>query len=257
VGYVGGDLKLASEPHMNLSSLILEHEWSVYRDVIEAASWQNLRFCLGGGLAFSAYSERKRGTKDIDLFILKEDRAAFVELLSNIGYVDYHDREPYDQSWIYRGYLEKVVLDLIWCLPNHRVCVEPDWFERGAQASIHGQTVHLIPPEDVIRSKVYVLQRDACHWSDLLNLLEFHGDKLDWHYLLSKDISDMRLLGGLLNVFAWISPAKAQLFPEFVWGHVGLLPPTEKSTKEDRAFLLDSRDWFGPGQNEANELKKH
>ncbi len=240
---------------IDLSELVLQHEWSVYQDLIEAAAWQNLRFCLGGGLAFSSYSKRQRDMKDIDLFILKEDRQAFIDLLNAMGYADYFDKEPYDQTWIYRGHLvDRVVLDLIWTLPNHRVDVEADWFERGKLAAVYGQRFRLIPPEDVIRTKIYVLQRDGCHWPDLLNILEHLGPSLDWEYLIPKMGADVRLLGALVATFAWLCPKVAAEFPPDVWGRMGLTAPEEKATDEDRARLLDTREWFGGGREEANEL---
>lgn len=243
-----------NEERLDISGLILRHEWSVYQDVIEAAAWQNLRFCLGGGLAFSAYSKRQRGMKDVDLFVLKQDREAFINLLTAVGYEDYYDREPYDRTWIYRGYMQKVVLDIIWTLPNHRLSVESDWFARGMQVVVHGQPVRLIPPEDVVRTKIYVLQHDRCDWTDLLNLFEFQGPELDWDYLLSHDVADLRLLGSLLNVFAWISPERAAQIPASVWDRLSIAPPAERALSENRACILDSRDWFGPGCSEARAL---
>lgn len=246
-------LPINPEPIADLSDLIYPHEWSVYRDVIEAAAWQNLRFCLGGGLAFSAYCERRRGMKDIDLFILREEKEAFIELLCGAGYEDYYDREPYDRTWIYRGYLDKVVLDLIWSLPNHRIDVTSDWFERGLTASVHGQQVHLIPVEEVIRSKIYVLQHDRCDWPDLLNILDHQAENFNWHVLLQGLGEDARLFGALLCTYGWLNPAGARRIPPFVWQACGAMVPDEVET-EHRAHLLDTRDWFGEGEDAAREL---
>src|SRR5215217_8075742 len=113
-----------SESHLDLSDLVPEHEWAQYSDLVEAAAWRNLPYCLGGGLAFSAYSYRRRGMKDVDLFIHERDRNAYVDLLDAIGYEDFYDTQPYDRTWIYRGTRNGVVLDLIWTLPNHRVDID-------------------------------------------------------------------------------------------------------------------------------------
>jgi hypothetical protein len=244
----------SEETLADLSDLVPDHEWAHYADLIEAAAWRNLPYCLGGGLAFSAYSFRRRGMKDVDLFIHERDKDAFIELVGAIGYEDFYETQPYDRTWIYRATRNGVVLDLIWTLPNHRVDIDDLWFERGMKAKVHGHRITLIPPEEVIRAKLYVVQHDRLDWPDLLNVLACSAGTMDWEFLLERTAPDERLLGSLLAMFAWVDPGGAAAVPPEVWSRVGLLSPKETETEEDRPWLLDTRDWFGEGVTEAREV---
>jgi predicted nucleotidyltransferase len=235
---------------MDLSELIPVEEWEAYLPVLEAADEQGIRYCLGGGLAFSAYSHRRRNTKDVDLFILQEELDRYLAILRNLSCGDYFEKQPYDRSWIYRADCTGVVLDLIWSLPNHRVRVEPDWFGHGKKVTVHGREVELIPIEELIRTKIYVLQSDRCDWPDLLNVLYQEHHSINWELVVEKMSPDGSLLGALLAVFAWLRPETAKEIPAFVWEATGFTAPTDEPVREDRVMLLDTRHWFGPGFTE-------
>src|SRR5205807_4613166 len=121
--------------------LIPDCEWNLQRTVIERAQARNLPFALGGGLAFSAYSGRWRNTKDVDLFITPDNRETMTELLDECSFEDYFPQKEYDRSWIYRGFRDDVILDIIWTMPNHRMVVDSDWIARGIDVRIHGMQV--------------------------------------------------------------------------------------------------------------------
>lgn len=77
---------------------------------------------------------------------------------------------------------------------------------------------HVLPVEEMIWDKLYVMQRDRCDWPDTLNLLYAAGPTLDWQYLFGRLASDAPL---------------------------GLPPPQAgPDTDRARADLLDRRAWF-------------
>ena len=229
-------------------ALIPEMEWVEYRAVIDKMRERGIRFALGGGLAFSEYANRVRNTKDLDLYIYPWDRDDAREALLSTGFADYFDEKPYDRTWIFRGYKEPVIVDLIWTSPNHRFQVDPRWLSRGRDVVIRGTRMKLIPPEELIWAKLYVLQNDRCDWTDILNILGNLGPMLDWRHLLDRVGADKPLLAALLATFRWMAPDRARALPQWLWEQVGLcrqdLDGTGETT-EDRAPLLDSRDWFG------------
>jgi hypothetical protein len=232
-----------------LWELIPPHDWALYRVVLEKALAQGLRFALGGGLAFSAYARRWRNTKDMDLYVLPDDRQAMIDLVRTSGFADYFEQEPYDRRWIYRSYRERVIVDVIWQMANQRAAVDDRWLSRGTEVTIHGVTVRLLSVEELIWAKLYVLQRDRCDWPDLLNLIYVQGGQLDWSYLLDQLGEDAPVLGGVMSVLGWMCPTRAQQLPEWIWTRLGLFkPPTGPDCQENRrrVRLLDSRDWFGP-----------
>jgi hypothetical protein len=236
-------------PKVDWSQVIPDQQWALFRPVLITARARGLRFAIGGGLAFSAYSGRLRNTKDMDLFVRPADREALITLLTEAGYQDYYEQLPYDRKWIYRGIRDGEIIDVMWQMANYRTEVDDDWLTRGPIVEIRGEEVRLLAPEELLWSKLYVLQRERCDWPDLLNILYTVGPELDWAHLLERLADDAPVLGGLLNVFGWLCPERARDLPSGLWHQVGLLgPATGPRCDEDRrrVELLDRRDWFGP-----------
>lgn len=234
---------------LDFSQLIPEHQWSLYRPVLEAAQERGVRFAIGGGLAYSAYARRWRNTKDIDLFVLPAQRETLIDLMRRAGFEDYYGRLPYDQKWIFRGYRDGVIVDAIWQMANYRAQVDEVWVTQGREIDIHGMRLKLLPVEELVWSKLYVLQRDRCDWPDLLSILYVQGANLDWSHLLDRVGDDEPLIGALLNLLGWMCPARAMALPDWVWDHLGLPEPNPGPNCEEdrrRVRLLDSRNWFGP-----------
>lgn len=237
--------------HRRLSELIPPHDWELCRPIIRDAEEAGIPCGLGGGLAFSFFSCRRRNTKDVDLLIRPQDREKIIELLTKHGFEDYYDQESYDRSWIYRGFRDGVIFDVIWTLPNHRFEVDDDWFRRSISTNIHGQEIKLITMEDLIRVKLFVLQRKRSDWPDIMNLLYQQAENIQWRTLICLLDQDAPLLGALLQVYAWMCPTCAQAIPTEVWGMIGLRVPNFEPVTEDRKFLLDTQDWFGPTEGIA------
>jgi hypothetical protein len=105
----------------------------------------------------------------------------------------------------------------------------------------------VIPLEELIWSKLYVLQRDRCDWPDILNLIYSAGPHVDWAHLMNRVAEDLPLLKGVLSVFSWVSPHQALSIPSRVWKSVGLPAPEQEQDPEGRPprpDLLDTRPWF-------------
>jgi hypothetical protein len=233
----------------DLSHLVPREDWTYVGPALEKMRSRGLRFALGGGFALSAYSNRVRATKDLDLFVRPEDRQRFIEALTDSGFTDYHETCPYDRSWIYRGYRDRAIVDIIWEMANHRAAVDERWLCGDRCVRLYGTRLRVIPLEELIWAKLYVMQHDRCDWPDLLNLLDSAVDSIDWRRLLLRVGDDTDLLGSLLGSFRWLSPERARAVPGNVLELLGICPepalPTAGSSA-DRARLLDSRDWLGP-----------
>src|SRR5579859_1327278 len=66
----------------NWTKAVSQEQWEIYSKAIEAARSAGVRFMLGGGFALAAFTGRWRDTKDIDFYILPEDRDRVVAVLS-------------------------------------------------------------------------------------------------------------------------------------------------------------------------------
>lgn len=233
---------------------ISNEQWQFYKEVIHAVRETGEPFALGGGFAWAAYAGVFRNGKDIDFFILPESRDTLIEAVNTIGLKDYFDVEPYDRKWIYRGTREGWIADLIWDMANYRANLDTDWVTLGPAVNIRGEHVRILPIEELIWNKLYILQRPRCDWTDILNLIYINVETIDWDRMIKKLAPDANLLGGALNVFLWMCPGRAKHIPSHVWEMVGLMTPSvngDPNYIKHRVDLLDSRPWFIPALNDG------
>jgi hypothetical protein len=242
-------LTRAADPPIDLSKNISIEEWLFHRKVVESLRRREIRFTVGGGFAFSAYSGRWRNTKDLDLFILPSDRESAILTVTDAGFSDYFEQLPYDPAWIYRGYREGHIVDLIWAMANHSTFVDENWLGSSRSIMVHGLELPLVPVEELIYSKLYVLQRERCDWPDLFNIIYRQSERLDWERLINCVGNDAPLLGAVMRVFAWLCPEPAAALPRWIWERLCVLPPDAapgRGVDRGRIAMIDTRDWFGP-----------
>lgn len=223
-------------------------QWALYKAVIQEAQRRGAPFAVGGGLAAMTYAGQWRDTKDLDLYILRRDRDELIGATKDLGLHDYYEKQPYDREWIYRSYNGDCIIDLMWAMANQRAQVDESWFQ-GAQVETDGVRFRLLAPEEALWSKLYVLQRDRSDWPDILNLLYGVGPEINYRRVLCNLGSDAPLLAGVLVLFAWLCPARALQFPDWLWKELDLERPARAEDDQltrDRARLLDTRPWFTP-----------
>lgn len=227
--------------------LIPEEQWCFYRPVITGTRSRGIPFAIGGAFAVATHTGSWRNTKDLDLYVLPRDREATIRVLTEAGLSDYYEQLPYDRRWIYRGSRDGFIIDIIWAMANRRAYVDEGWLSRGPELRIEGGPIRVLPAEEMIWNKLFVLQRDRCDWPDCMNLIYAAGPTLDWEYLLGRMGEDVPLLQGALAVFVWLCPGRAQSLPKWLWDRIGLpAPPGEPLPQTDAHHieLLDSRQWF-------------
>jgi hypothetical protein len=219
----------------------------VYRRVMEEARAGGVRFAFGGAFATAVYTGQLRNTKDFDFYILPEDRDKMIVAIGRAGLLDYYRTLPYDRAWIYRASTGDVIVDAIWAMANLRTVIDEQWLSGGPEVQLRGETVRAIPIEELIWSKLYVLQRQRCDWGDVLNLLDSCAETIEWDRLVTRLEADAPLLTAVLSVFAWLAPERSSAIPQPVRDRLGLVLSLEMVAGPDaaeRAGLLDSRPWF-------------
>lgn len=232
-------------PPADLSQFIPSEQWSVFSRAIRATRAAGIRFALGGGLAASYYTGLWRCTKDIDLYIVPQDREGVVEASRIAGLQDYFDTAPYDRSWIYRAVDNGTIVDSIWALANNRAQVDDDWLTHGPIIELFAERLPLVAPEELIWSKIHVVQRERCDWPDIVNLLYATGPTMDWERLIARVGGEERLLASVLLLFSWVAPGRAASCPDWIWDRLDIAPPDEGPNKDpERIRNLDSRPWF-------------
>lgn len=220
-------------------------QWDTYRDAINALRRARIDFLVGGGFALAAYTGRWRDTKDIDLYIRASDRQAAIRALARAGFQDYFGKLPYDRKWIYRSTRSGVIVDVIWAMANQRARVDDHWFARATPMSLKGEPLLLLPLEEFVWCKLYILQRDHCDWTDVMNVLYAAGKQMDWTWLLKRLEDDWPVLKALLTLYAWVCPGRARELPAGLRSRMELDGVIgRRGARRNRIRLLDTRGWF-------------
>jgi hypothetical protein len=239
--------------------LIPEEQWGIFSLGVTALEANGVPFLVHGALALGTYTGRWRNTKDVDVIVRPRDQERAVSALQRAGFEDYHNREPYDRSWIFRGFKEEVIFDIIWALPNHRVVIDEGWFERSRSFWLRGRLLAAVPAEEMVRVKLYVFQRERCDWVDVLNVLAGTCDTLDWRWLVQRMDRDLPLLHAALAVFNWMSPQRSATLPRWLREQFALPlldVPDPAEVEVRRARLFDSRPWFALHQPTDKPLER-
>jgi len=122
-----------------------------------------------------------------------------------------------------------------------------DWLTRGPELNIRGERVRVLPAEELIAAKLYILHRDRCDWTDVLNLIYMVGPELDWEHLLHRLGDDWPLLAGAMHVFSWLCPGHCANLPPAIWDRLRMPRPEPGAHPlVDRQHVdwLDTRPWF-------------
>ena len=108
-------------------------------------------------------------------------------------------------------------------------------------------SMRIVPAEELLWIKLYVVQRDRCDWPDVINLLYATAPCLNWDRLVERLEDDLPLLDGVLCLFAWLCPDKVQDLPATLRKRAGIrLPKGTRPQAPDRVRIdrIDSRPWF-------------
>jgi hypothetical protein len=230
-------------------------QWMVYGQALESLRNAHVRFMLGGGFALATLTGRWRNTKDMDLYIHPDQNKSAIAALSDTGFADYFSQQPYDRTWSHRNIKSDVIVDLLWGMANHRADVSDLWFKRAPAVTIRDQELLVIPAEELIWCKLYIIHRDRCDWTDLLNLVYARGAELDWKHLLDCLEDDSPLLSALLMIYGWLCPEGVRKLPKSLWTELGMRAPVSRPGGRNRRRLLDSRRWFAADQPANKKLE--
>ncbi len=169
-------------------------------------------FLVGGAYAFRHYTGISRHTKDFDIFTRASDSARILEILAAHGY----HTEVTSPYWLSKAYCDKHFIDVIYSSANGVAPVDDLWFERAQTAEILGYTLKLVPPEEMIWQKAFIMERERFDGADVAHLLLKQGAQLDWHHLLDRFGDNWRVLLSHLILFEFIYPDTREAIPCWV-----------------------------------------
>jgi hypothetical protein len=183
---------------------IENHPFVAYAHAISALNDTGVPHLIGGAVALSHYG-RSRPTKDLDIFIRRQDAERAMNILNAVGFTTLETNLP----WLRKAQMTEVFIDLIlWA--NGPLDLTLEEVERGRPVVVEKVPMKIFAPEDLLVRKIYVMREGSPDWEDALSILERMGSELRWEMLVRPNL-DRRLF------IAFLLAADAQL--------PGVLPP--------------------------------
>jgi hypothetical protein len=185
-----------------------------YRKGVEIIARAQVPFLVGGAYALLDYTGIRRQTKDFDVFVVPDDVTRALVALSDAGF----RTEVTDSRWLAKAFPPEGdgFIDLLFGLANGLGKVNEEWFDHAVQGHALGLPLPLCPPEEMIWSKSFVVERHRYDGADIAHLLRACATKIDWERMLKRFGDAWRLLLGHLVMFGFIFPSDRDLIPASV-----------------------------------------
>jgi hypothetical protein len=185
---------------------------ATYVCAIETLRDADVEFLIGGALAFACYTGIIRDTKDLDVFLRRRDCEEALDALSRAGF----SIDMTFPHWLAKAYAGDRYIDLIYGSGNGVASVDDLWFSHSHPAHVLGVPVRLCPPEEMIWSKAFIMERERYDGADVAHIILACGRQLDWGRLIERFGQKWRVLLSHLILFGFIYPGERSAIPEEV-----------------------------------------
>ncbi|MHB0949208.1 MAG: nucleotidyltransferase family protein [Gemmatimonadaceae bacterium] len=184
-----------------------------YRRTLHVLSDAQVPFLVGGSHAFLHYTGIVRNTKDFDLFVDRENFDRAMEALSLGGY----RTETTFPHWLGKAMQGDDFVDLVFASGNGVCQVDQLWFDNAVEASVLGMPVKLMPVEELIWQKSFIMERDRFDGADIAHMLRMRAESLDWDRLMQRFDRYWNLLLSHLVLFTFVYPCEKDKIPRHVF----------------------------------------
>ena len=182
-----------------------------YRQSLLCLVKAKIPFLVGGAFALESYTGLVRRTKDLDLFVNPADRVKLMQRLSDAGFRT-EWRFPH---WLGKAYKDDRSIDIIHSSGNGICVVDGAWFRYARPAEIFGIPVRVVPPEEMLWSKAFVMERNRYDGGDIAHLLRARAHSMDWARLLFRFGTHWRVLFSHVILFGFIYPEQRLRVPDW------------------------------------------
>jgi len=198
---------------MALAMYLDEATADFYRGAMRALLDAGAPFLVGGAYAFERYTGIARHSKDIDLFVRESDLHRVMSVLRR----RYHCRtEVAFPHWLGKAWRGAEYIDVIYGSGNGVARVDDAWFDHAVRDRVLDVDVLLIPVEEMIWSKGFVMERERFDGADVAHLLHARAERMDWRRLLTRFDHRWRVLFAHLVLFGFIYPGERARLPAWV-----------------------------------------
>ena len=183
-----------------------------YRQALRLFGEAGIPFLVGGAFAHACFTGIRRPTKDLDLFIQRED----VERIEALALAQGWRTEMAYPHWLAKVYAGDDFIDLIFNSGNGLTPVDERWFRDNAETEVLGVQVRIANIEDGLLSKAFIMERERYDGGDIAHLLQANAERLDWPGLLERFGAHWRVLLAHLTLFGYIYPGERHRVPAWV-----------------------------------------
>jgi hypothetical protein len=182
-----------------------------YTETLKGLGATEIPLLVGGAFALGRYTGVERYTKDFDLYLRPGDVARTLRALEGLGC----RTEMAFAHWLAKAYHGDLFFDLIFSSGNGLAPVDDAWFEHSEADVVLGVPVQLVPAEELIWHKAFVMERERFDGADIAHLLRARGGRLDWERLLGRFAGPHgRVLLAHLVLFGYIYPDERSCIPD-------------------------------------------
>ena len=167
---------------MDQSPAAAREERDAHRRALRVLQEQGFEPMVGGAYALRAHTSIWRDTKDLDLFLNKDDIHRALEALDAAGY----RTELTDPLWLAKAFAGDYFVDLIFSSGNGVAVVDSQWRRRAVRQRVLDLDALVVPAEEMIWQKAFIQERERFDGADIHHLLRCKGAQLDWKHLLSR-----------------------------------------------------------------------
>lgn len=183
-----------------------------YRRTLHVLSDASVPFLVGGSHAFLEYTGIVRDTKDFDLFLRRDDLDRAMAALRDGGY----RTELTYPHWLGKAWQHDDFVDLVFSSGNGVAAVDDVWFEHAVETQVLGMPVKIVPCEELVWQKSFVMERERFDGADVMHLLRARTERLAWDRLVGRFGARWPLLYSYLVYFTFVYPGEAHRLPGVV-----------------------------------------
>jgi len=180
-----------------------------YRDVLERLVAAEVPFLVGGAFAHSCVTGVTQRTKDLDLFVRPGDRDPLLAVMDEPGY----RTELAFPHWLAKVRWQDELVDIIYSSGNGEAPVDDQWFMHSIPGEVCGVAVRLVPVEEMIWTKAFIMERERFDGADVAHLLRACAERIDWPRLLARFGAEWPVLLTHLMLFGYIYPGERRRIP--------------------------------------------
>jgi hypothetical protein len=223
-----------------------------YREAMATLEAAGVPVLVGGAYAYARYTGIVRHTKDFDVFLRPRDFGRALDVLARKGW----KTERTFAHWLGKAWHGDDFVDLIFSSGNGVARVDDLWFEHAVEETVLDRPARLVPAEEMIWSKAFIMERERFDGADVAHVLHSRAADLDWDRLLRRfePHGGWRVLLAHLILFGYIYPGDAQLIPGRVLAALaGRLSAEAPSLEDERVcrgpilsrsqYLVDVLQW--------------